>query len=228
MPARKAAQCQGVIWIAASIASSLSAAGESQVLDRGGRGETRAASSSAISPSPPSDGGEGWGEEVRFYWFPLSSVLSPLVPRGERMESLISPSPPSDGGEGWGEEVRFYWFPLSSVLSPLVPRGERMESLMQPWGQTGLTGEFLRACLETTRGAAARDFGCGQGGEFRASPQRAVRNESTPATDKRPAARRVFAEKTVWLRCSSVEDPPGIFSFVAPAIRPFPRKQRPS
>jgi len=33
----------------------------------------------------------GWGEEVRFYWFPLSSVLSPLVPRGERMESLMQP-----------------------------------------------------------------------------------------------------------------------------------------
>src|SRR5216683_7113324 len=81
----------------------------------------------------------------------------------------------------------------------------------------------LRACLETTRGAAARDFGCGQGGEFRASPQRAVRNEPTPATGKRPAARRVFAEKAVWLRCSSVEDPPGIFSFVAsrhPAFSP--------
>src|SRR6266705_174461 len=77
--------------------------------------------------------------------------------------------------------------------------------------------QHLRACLETTRGAAARDFGCGQGGEFRASPQRAVRNEPTPATDKRPAARRVFGEKAVWLRCSSVEDPPGIFSFVAPS-----------
>ena len=51
----------------------------------------RAASSSWISPSPPSDGGEGWGEEARFYWFPLSSVLSPLVPRGERMESLMQP-----------------------------------------------------------------------------------------------------------------------------------------
>ncbi len=75
----------------------------------------------------------------------------------------------------------------------------------------------LRACLETTRGAAARDFGCGQGGFGRAQrPQRAVRNEPTPATDKRPAARRVFAEKAAWLRCSSVEDPPGIFSFVAP------------
>ena len=59
---------------------------------------------------------------------------------------------------------------------------------------------LLRAYLETTRGAAAMDFGCGQGGEFRASPQRAVRNESTPATDKRPAARRVFGEKAVWLR----------------------------
>src|SRR6266446_5897185 len=89
--------------------------------------------------------------------------------------------------------------------------------------RTGEAGICLGACLETTRGAAARDFGCGQGGEFRASPQRAVRNEPTPATDKRPAARRVFAEKAVWLRCSSVEDPPGIFSFVAsrhPAFSP--------
>src|SRR6266481_4167653 len=85
----------------------------------------------------------------------------------------------------------------------------------------------LRACLETTRGAAARDFGCGQGGEFRASPQRAVRNESTPATDKRPAARRVFGEKAVWLRCSSVEDPPGIFSFVAPRHPAFSPKTAP-
>jgi len=52
---------------------------------------TRAASSSSVSPSPPSDGGEGRGEEEPFYWFPLSSVLSPLVPRGERMESLMQP-----------------------------------------------------------------------------------------------------------------------------------------
>src|SRR6266478_1589754 len=51
----------------------------------------RAASSSWISPSPPADGGEGWREEVRFYWFPLSSVLSPLVPRGERLKSLMQP-----------------------------------------------------------------------------------------------------------------------------------------
>src|SRR5260370_40393077 len=35
----------------------------------------RAASSSSISPSPPSDGGEGRGEEVRFYSFRLSPVL---------------------------------------------------------------------------------------------------------------------------------------------------------
>ena len=41
-------------------------------------------------------------------------------------------------------------------------------------------------------GAAARDFGCSQGGEAGASPQRAVTAESTPATAKRPAARRVL------------------------------------
>src|SRR5713101_2148969 len=59
----------------------------------GSKREPRAASSSSISPSPPSDGGEGWGEEELFYWFPLSSVLSPLVPRGERMENLMQPWP---------------------------------------------------------------------------------------------------------------------------------------
>jgi len=43
-------------------------------------------------------------------------------------------------------------------------------------------------------GDAARDFACGQGGEVGASPQRAVTTEPTPATGKRPAARRVFGE----------------------------------
>jgi len=81
--------------------------------------------------------------------------------------------------------------------------------------------------LKTTSGPAAGDFGCGQGGEFRASPQRAVRNEPTPATDKRPAARRVFAPKAVWLRCSSIEDPPGVFSFVAPCHPAFGAKTGP-
>ena len=38
-----------------------------------------AAKPQPTSPSPPSDGGEGWGEEEP----PLSSVLSPLLRRGE-------------------------------------------------------------------------------------------------------------------------------------------------
>jgi len=82
----------------------------------------------------------------------------------------------------------------------------------------------MRACLKILKGAAARDFGCGQGGEAGASPQRAVRTEPTQAKDKRPAARRVFGEKAVWLPCSSVEDPPGIFSFVAPRHPAFSPK----
>src|SRR6266496_3479714 len=38
-------------------------------------------------PSPPSDGGEGRGEEGR--WMPLSSVLSPLLRRGERKKNVL-------------------------------------------------------------------------------------------------------------------------------------------
>src|SRR5712692_2035937 len=92
----------------------------------------------------------------------------------------------------------------------------------------------ISACLETTRGAAARDFGCGQGAvAARSAPQRAVRNEPTPATDKRPAARRVFGEKAVWLRparecfrsCSVVAARSA--SFVAPRHPAFSPKTAP-
>src|SRR5258706_8532909 len=95
------------------------------------------------------------------------------------------------------------------------------------------TVQLLRACLRVLRGPAARDFGCGQGGEVRAglangaSPQRAVTVEPTPAAGKNTAARRVFAEKAGWLRCSSVEDPPGIFSLVASRHPAFSAKTGP-
>ncbi|SRR6266567_1851364 len=59
----------------------------------------------------------------------------------------------------------------------------------------------LRACFKISRRPAARDFGRGPGGLGRAQrPQRAVRNEPTPATGQRPAARRVFGQKAAWLR----------------------------
>src|SRR5204863_6284203 len=47
-------------------------------------GHDRAASSSVISPSLPSDGGEAWGEEARSYWppSPWSSLHSFLAGRG--------------------------------------------------------------------------------------------------------------------------------------------------
>ena len=85
----------------------------------------------------------------------------------------------------------------------------------------------LRACFKIAWGPAARDFGCGQGGEAGAAPQRAVTAEPTRAAGKKPAARRVFAQKAAWLRCSSVEDPPGIFSFVAPRHSAFCAKTGP-
>ena len=88
----------------------------------------------------------------------------------------------------------------------------------------------LRACLKIAWGPAARDFGCGQGGEARASPQRAVRAEPTQAAGKRPAARRVFAQKAVWLRCSSVADRcgyPGPCGSIAPCHTAFSAKTGP-
>src|SRR5438128_152084 len=48
----------------------------------GAEGPQPGAAGTEETPSPPSDGGEGRGEEGR--WMPLSSVLSPLLRRGER------------------------------------------------------------------------------------------------------------------------------------------------
>src|SRR6266542_6755264 len=85
----------------------------------------------------------------------------------------------------------------------------------------------LRACLKIPWGPAARDFGCSQGGEVGASPQRAVTAEPTLAAAKRPAARRVFVEKAGWLRCSSVTAPLRGCSLVAPRHPAFSTKTGP-
>src|SRR5712692_5341385 len=69
-----------------------------------------------------------------------------------------------------------------------------------------LAGGLRRGILAVTKAALAA----------RSAPQRAVRNEPTPATGKRPAARRVFGQKAVWLRCSSVTDRWRVCSLVAP------------
>ena len=89
---------------------------------------------------------------------------------------------------------------------------------------------LIRACLQNGRGAAARDFGRERGGATGGasrtgqSPQRAVTVATTKLPAKRPAVQRIFEEKAVWLRCSSVEDPAKVFSFVAPRRPPFSSK----
>ena len=86
--------------------------------------------------------------------------------------------------------------------------------------------------MEITRGAAARDFGRGQGGEVGASPQQAVTTEPTPATGKRPAARRVFSKRPSGFVAPQSKTHQG-YSLVPVrkhsrlAIRPFAGKQHP-
>jgi len=146
----------------------------------------------------------------------------------------------------------------AASLLPAMPRlfGSSWRSLRKNIDASHFQS-FLRTCLKIARGAAARDFGCGQGGEgvstrAGASPQRAdcvarsarllwasdlqglgsQTTEPTPAPGTRPAARRVFEGKAVWLCCSSVGDPPRIFSnaraeALAPRHPVFPSKTSP-
>jgi len=72
---------------------------------------------------------------------------------------------------------------------------------------SGSSPKIRRTFATISRDAAAKDFGFGQGGESRASPQWAVTTEPTQPKVKRPAARRVFVQPADWLCCSSVKDP---------------------
>ncbi len=134
-------------------------------------------------------GGEGGLPKVVPYTFDdVVAVLNEIAPLDWRQffqtrVYAANPRAPLGGIEGAGWRLVF-----QETLPDMLKSIEAAHKLTDLSFSLGLT---LRACLETTRGAAARDFGCGQGGEFRASPQRAVRNEPTPATDKSPAARRV-------------------------------------
>ena len=97
--------------------------------------------------------------------------------------------------------------------------------------------KILRACFKTRKGPATRNFGRSRGGEDRASPQRAVRSEPTTDGVKMAVARpvlrslgeggRVFAQKAIWLRCSSVTAPLGDASIVAPRHPGFCAKTGP-
>ena len=96
-----------------------------------------------------------------------------------------------------------------------------------------------RACFKNRRGSAARDFGRSRGStmscaslvcsdcEARESPQRALSAEPTKAAGKRPAARRVFAQKAFWIRCASVTAPLGGCSLVESRHRAFCAKTEP-
>src|SRR5713101_239275 len=102
-------------------------------------------------------------------------------------------------------------------LFPLIPAYLRLEPVWK------LRGALRRGILAVAKAALAA----------RSAPQRAVRNEPTPATAKRPATRRVFAEKAVCIRpareclrsCSVVAARSA--SFVAPRHPAFSPKTAP-
>ncbi len=109
------------------------------------------------------------------------------------------------------------WMAASAVRG--VPDGPQPVATLSNHGTrstaTRRKETAFRACLKIGKGPAARDFVFCRGDEVRASPQRAVRTESTKAEDKSTAARRVVEEKAGWLRCSSVTASKGC-SLVAP------------
>ena len=76
------------------------------------------------------------------------------------------------------------------------------------------------------KGILRGDINSGQGGGAGASPERAATVEATPATGKRPFARRVLAETARWLRCSSLTDL-RVCSLVAPCPRAVSAKTGP-
>jgi len=86
---------------------------------------------------------------------------------------------------------------------------------------------LLRACLKIARGAAAEDFGFGQGGEDGASPQGAGPTEPTPDKDKRPAAGGFSRQGPSGFVAPQSKTHEGYSPSSRLAIQPLARKQHP-
>ncbi len=107
-------------------------------------------------------GGEGGLPKVVPYTFDdVVAVLNEIAPLDWRQffqtrVYAANPRAPLGGIEGAGWRLVF-----QETLPDMLKSIEAAHKLTDLSFSLGLT---LRACLETTRGAAARDFGCGQEG----------------------------------------------------------------
>ena len=100
---------------------------------------------------------------------------------------------------------------------------ETIEVGIRSWTRGCERSVAFRACLKITRGAAARDFGFGQGGEGGASPQRADHGSRSDIPLRGTKWWRAWEAKRPSQRRPKTKDPPpGGFSrsrpsgFVAP------------
>ena len=86
-----------------------------------------------------------------------------------------------------------------------------------------------RDCLKNNWGAVVRDFDWERGEVAGESPRRALIPQAgtTKLPVKRPTIRRIFEEKAVSLRCSSVAAPFGDAPSSRLASQPFPQKPHP-
>lgn len=66
--------------------------------------------------------------------------------------------------------------------------------------------------IKDSKGCCGKSFKYFSRYELRVSFQHVAKAKSPKCSEERPAAQRVFAQKAVWLRCSSVEDPRGIWA----------------
>jgi len=95
-------------------------------------------------------------------------------------------------------------FEIAYRVSPAMVRIFSLLILIRPWDRI----HFARRDFGQRRGAREAVYPC--------DPQRAS-DEAAGQKTPGPAGCVAFG---IWLRCSSVEDPPGTFSFVAPEPDP--------
>ncbi len=141
----------------------------------------------------------GWQIAASYFLTGERNSFRPVAPRNPVTLA-------SEGGYGaWEITARVGKLSIDDAAFPVFADPLLSARSAFSWG-VGLNWH-LRARLKIRKGPATRDFVRGRGGETGASPQRAVTVEPTKASRKRPVARRVFAGKAAWLRCSSVTDP---------------------
>jgi hypothetical protein len=141
--------------------------------------------------------------------------MNPKVGGGANYAQKFKSSPGKKDGLYWPQSENESASPFGPLVAEAHAEGYGNNKSSGPHAFHGYYFR-LRACLKTTRGCCGEGFWLWPRRRGRSIPAAGCSDRANGGHGQKTRRPEGFQQKAVWLCCSSVEDPSGVFSFVAP------------